>query len=154
MKKNKISFFYDFHQISNLKNTFKNHDNENSIGSCINYNNNANNNNIAISESYKIKNDEKPKSNFNGFDQIISKYSARITREESASNNLTIGNKGRNKNNTDFQSTGIAYDFDKEAEGNLFEKVKDIRPFNLSYMKLSKMDRKKNKAKKNFDGEI
>lgn len=179
----KIKFLsYDFHQISDFKKTYNNNNNiksksENSFGlsnknsnnnnsnknltnfNSSNNNSNLNNNSIFISESYKIKNEEKAKTNFSGFDKIISKYSARITSEDTANNfysneciDKTIN--GKSRNSKDFDRTGISYAFDKETERNFDMKFNNVRPFNLSYMRLSKTDKSENKTKNFLEGKF
>ena len=148
---NKIKFLsYDFHQNSNLNNNNKNLCNnyENSFGFSTYNNSNVANKNK--DNSNMIIHKEKPKPTFYGFDKTMSKYSARITNESTAnysndnSNNITNFEKTRNKKQSG--KSGIVYSFDKEADVNI-KFINDSRPFNLSYMKLSKFNTSQNKTK-------
>ncbi len=182
---------YDFHQLANFQKTYNknninnsscnsnndsnkisrnDYNSEASVGfSSGNINNNGTesnknnfNNCIVIRESYKIKTEEeKRKTNFNGFDKLISKYSAKITSEDAGNYFNNKSSEGSNANgnsiNSRNQNTNKIFQTPvNNNNGQVFdndpEKYFDhSKHFNLSYTRLSKTDRNVNKTKHLFD---
>ncbi len=113
------------------------------------------NNGKEMNNTYtKMNNNEfittkKQKSTYFGFDKIMQKFSFKIESNKkipSNNNYNTHLNINENYIYDDIDRSEDLYDFDRKVDASI--KINDIKPFNLSYMKLNKTN-KPNKIFKN-----